>query len=71
MNRPPKNMTSVTRNTHIPSVEASSCCSMSSKWCCSAGGARACAVRVGVRDARQTDDARASDNVDLLLGVYS
>ena len=38
MNRPPKNMISVTRNTHMPSVDASRCCSMLSKWCCSAGG---------------------------------
>ena len=27
MNRPPKNRTSVTRNTHMPSVAASFCCS--------------------------------------------
>src|SRR3972149_6018200 len=37
MNRPPKNMTSVTRNTHIPSVDASSCWSMLWKWCWSRG----------------------------------
>src|SRR5687767_3442580 len=37
MNRPPKNMISVTRNTHMPSVEASACCAMSSKWCWSFG----------------------------------
>src|SRR5207244_2635052 len=30
------NMISVTRNTHMPSVPASRCCSMFSKWCCSA-----------------------------------
>src|ERR687897_1785757 len=37
MNRPPKNMISVTRNTHMPSVDASACWPMSSKWCCSFG----------------------------------
>src|SRR5436190_17303975 len=31
-NRPPKNMISVTRNTHMPSVAASRCCSAESKW---------------------------------------
>src|SRR5579875_1208494 len=33
---PPKNMISVSRKTHIPSVEDSNCCSLSSKWCLSA-----------------------------------
>src|SRR5512146_2795929 len=33
MNMPPKNMISVTRNTHIPMEEAPRCCSMFSKWC--------------------------------------
>jgi len=37
MNIPPKNMISVTRNTHIPSSEASSCWSMVWKWCCRYG----------------------------------
>src|SRR5437773_6740866 len=31
-NSPPKNMISVTRNTHMPSVAASRCCSAESKW---------------------------------------
>src|SRR5579863_1155827 len=30
---PPKNMISVSRNTHMPSVDDSSCCALSSKWC--------------------------------------
>src|ERR1700704_6646441 len=30
-------MTSVTRKTHMPSVEDSNCCSLSSKWCWSSG----------------------------------
>src|ERR1041385_6724984 len=30
-------MTSVMRKTHMPSEDASRCCSMSSKWCWSAG----------------------------------
>src|SRR5579872_2693136 len=34
---PPKNMISVTRNTHMPSVEVSSCCALSSNWCCNSG----------------------------------
>src|SRR6266566_629512 len=34
MNKPPKNSTSVARNVHIPSVDASFCCSASSN--CSA-----------------------------------
>src|SRR3990170_1735542 len=38
MNRPPKNSTSVTRNAHMPSTDASNCCSSVSKWCWSAGG---------------------------------
>src|SRR5438270_1987807 len=29
---PPKNMISVTKNTHIPMLEASRCCSRSEKW---------------------------------------
>src|SRR5579871_6341012 len=29
---PPKNMISVTRNSHMPSVAVSRCCSMSAKW---------------------------------------
>src|SRR6266508_5342393 len=31
--RPPKKSSSVTRKTHIPSAEASFCCSMEAKWC--------------------------------------
>src|SRR5213076_3321811 len=38
-NSPPKNMISVMRKTHMPSVPASRCCSMLSKWCCSAEAA--------------------------------
>src|SRR5271170_5716068 len=34
---PPKNMISVARNSHIPSVAASRCCSASTKWCSSSG----------------------------------
>src|SRR5215472_13680216 len=30
---PPKNKTSVARKIHMPSVEASFCCSTSSNWC--------------------------------------
>src|SRR5690348_15573364 len=41
MNIPPKNMISVTRNTHIPMEEAPLCCSMFSKWCRSSWVARA------------------------------
>src|SRR5260221_3592139 len=37
MKRPPKNMISVTRNTHMPRVDASICCPMLSKWCCRYG----------------------------------
>src|SRR5688572_19646914 len=33
MNRPPKNMISVTRKSHIPSVEAWNCWPASSNWC--------------------------------------
>src|ERR1700730_9938723 len=33
MNMPPKNMTSVTRNVHIPRVDASFCWPAFSKWC--------------------------------------
>src|ERR1700674_165263 len=36
VNMPPKNMISVTRNIHIPSVEASFCCSAVSNWWSSA-----------------------------------
>ena len=32
VNSPPKNITSVARNTHMPSREASLCCSTSSNW---------------------------------------
>ncbi len=39
---PPKNMISVTRNTHIPRVTASFCCAIVSKWCCSRVDAGAC-----------------------------
>src|SRR5678809_1760546 len=42
---PPKNMISVTKKTHIPITEASVCCSMVAKWCCSPGW---CAARVGL-----------------------
>src|SRR5690242_3808270 len=41
MNIPPKNMISVTRNTHMPMEEAPLCCSMFSKWCRSSWVARA------------------------------
>src|SRR5581483_9260122 len=34
---PPKNMISVMRNTHMPMMDAWVCCSMSAKWCWSAG----------------------------------
>src|ERR1700737_2695391 len=34
---PPKNMISVARNNHMPNDEAWRCCSMSAKWCWSAG----------------------------------
>src|SRR5580700_10326858 len=34
---PPKNMTSVARNSHIPREAASRCCSASTKWCSSSG----------------------------------
>src|SRR5438445_13867672 len=30
---PPKNMISVSRKTHIPSVALLTCCSLSSNWC--------------------------------------
>src|SRR6266542_4348075 len=30
---PPKNMISVTRNSHMPKVEVAFCCSRSAKWC--------------------------------------
>src|SRR5687768_7970583 len=58
MNRPPKNITSVTRNSHMPSVDASCCCSSDSNWCCSFGWW--CPVSWA---------ANASDNADLPLGV--
>src|SRR6184192_4402277 len=40
-NRPPKNSSSVTRKTHIPSVATSRCCSRSSNWCASAVSGKA------------------------------
>src|SRR6266849_8771911 len=43
---PPKNMISVARNSHMPSDEASRCCSMSTKWCLSAG--LCCSTAVGL-----------------------
>src|ERR1700680_4137112 len=36
-------MTSVTRKTHMPSVDDSNCCSLSSKWCRKPGS---CTARV-------------------------
>src|SRR5687767_15210000 len=54
-------MTSVTRNSHIPSVAASCCCVSESKWCCCAGW---CACPCGSAWA-----AAASDNFDLPLRI--
>src|SRR5580692_8337225 len=34
---PPKNITSVARNSHMPREAASRCCSASAKWCSSSG----------------------------------
>src|ERR1700730_9214852 len=39
-------MISVARNSHIPSDEASRCCSMSTKWCLSAG--LCCSTAIGL-----------------------
>src|ERR1700687_732445 len=43
---PPKNMISVARNSHMPSEEASRCCSMVAKWCFSAG--LCCSAAIGL-----------------------
>src|ERR1700674_5756518 len=43
---PPKNMISVARNSHMPNDEASRCCSMSTKWCLSAGFC--CSTAIGL-----------------------
>src|ERR1700719_2162328 len=42
-------MTSVTRKTHMPSVDDSNCCSLSSKWCCSSGSCAASAVSLSAK----------------------
>src|SRR5580658_7037588 len=43
---PPKNMTSVARNSHMPSDAASRCCSASTKWCRSSGPC--CSTAIGL-----------------------
>src|SRR5690348_13883625 len=57
---PPKNMTSVARNTHMPSSLASRCCSASSNWCatCAAAGSATDDLRPGVVVRRARDDGR-------------
>src|SRR5262245_56380336 len=52
-NRPPKNMISVTRKTHIPRVAASRCWTGESKWCaCTAVPACDAAAAVEAASAR-------------------
>src|SRR5208282_4657042 len=43
---PPKNMISVARNSHMPRVAASRCCSASTKWCNSSGPC--CSTAIGL-----------------------
>src|SRR6188768_3937364 len=71
MNRPPKNMISVTRNTHMPSVDASACCSMLSKWCCRYGWcgawpAPAAWTATGAGYCGNCSRSSLSDNADLM-----
>src|SRR6185437_824054 len=42
VNRPPKNMISVSRNSHMAKFVASNCCATDSKWCRWYGGCSAC-----------------------------
>src|SRR5687768_13059194 len=67
MKRPPKNMTSVARNSHMPSVDASACCSIVSKWCWCAGCP--CACPPGGCPWASTWAAMASGNFDLPLRI--
>src|SRR5215471_15254120 len=60
---PPKNMISVMRKIHMPSMEASFCCSMLSKWCCNMGWCAACSGASWITTVR-SDKCRL-----LLLGV--
>src|SRR5271155_3539355 len=45
MKRPPKNITSLTRKSHMPNVTAPRCCSTLSNWCAGRWGAAS-----GLRD---------------------
>src|SRR5512140_496734 len=75
MNRPPKNITSVTRKTHMPSVEASRCWAMLSKWCCRCGVCEESTAVVsgnfepplGVRVSALGDDGRLEEVLTFLL----
>src|SRR2546425_13214191 len=57
---PPKNITSVARNIHMPSSAASFCCSASSNWCATCSMAAAWSanplLRAGVVVGRARDD---------------
>src|SRR6476659_4966235 len=68
MNRPPKNMISVTRNVHMPSVDASICCAMLSKWCCRYGwcGVWPCPAGWMATGAGNCGNCSCSDNADLM-----
>src|SRR4051812_36604561 len=68
MNMPPKNITSVTRNTHIPSVDASSCCSI--EWKCGCSFGCGAALGTGLLMRHLHSRGLGSRRMDVVVGVF-